>query len=571
MRRISGGLAGGGAFLLLALACNPEKPVEPRSPTFDAAETLVAPLVLHTVAPQTTDPAIDRALDNHYVWLDTTAKSNRKLFVFLPGTGQNPSIFQLVQQEAARLGYHVIGLMYPTGGGLAKACPTTPDPSACYENARLEIIDGIDRVAFLNVSVANSIDNRLTKLLQYLALQYPDEGWDRFLLRDKPKWSQIAVSGHSQGGGNAAMIAKIRLVARVVLFSSVTDSIQTEAPSWVATHVTPVERYYGIAHDRDGFYRPIRAALDSLGLDVFGGPAMPETSSPPYDGTHMLVTDLLPRPNGFVGTNEAVRPRQQIGDEHVRSIVRRAAGLGHRGTAEDVEPEGVQRRPDRAIEPVAIVRDAVVALHRRHVRRDPGRGFGLNAVRHGGEQDHAGNQPDLRDHRRVPTSLGVATDGDLRPLRLVTEEESVPPFVGILSRKVLEQLGESVVDAVRHADVQERDPVDSVDDLEACVLVARAGIKGRRARFRQPAAGWVHEADDVVAEPGCLLLHELKNPGILACTGQEYEELMVRARGRVEPHVVIVEPLVDRAVGRLGRDDVQDERWRRRGCGLERK
>src|SRR2546426_11407599 len=113
-------------------------------------------LVLHVVAPQATDPAIDQGLDDHYVWIDTTARSNHKLFVFLPGTGQNPSIFQLVQQEAARLGYHVIGLMYPTGGGLAKACPTTPDPSACYENARLEIIDGIDRVAFLNVSVARS-------------------------------------------------------------------------------------------------------------------------------------------------------------------------------------------------------------------------------------------------------------------------------------------------------------------------------------------------------------------------------------------------------------------------------
>ena len=151
--------------------------------------------------------------------------------------------------------------------------------------------------------MANSIDNRLTKLLEYLALQYPDEGWNRFLLRDKPKWSQIAISGHSGGGGNAAMIAKIRLVARVVLFSSVTDSIHVEAPSWVATHVTPAERYYGIAHDRDGFYPPIRAGWDSLGLDVFGAAATPETSSPPYDGTHTLVTDLLPRPNGFVGTN----------------------------------------------------------------------------------------------------------------------------------------------------------------------------------------------------------------------------------------------------------------------------
>lgn len=303
MTRISGQLAAGGAFVLLVLACSPDRPVGLRTPLFDASETPVAPLVEHIVAPQATDPVIDRALDNHYAWLDTTARSNHKLFVFLPGTGQNPSLYQLVQQEAARLGYHVIGLMYPNAGGAAKVCPTAPDPSACYENARLEIIDGIDRVAFLDVNVANSIDNRLTKLLQYLTLQYPDEGWDRFLLRDKPKWSQIAVSGHSAGGVNAAMIAKIRLVARVVLFSSVTDSIHTEAPSWLATHVTPAARYYGIAHDRDGFYRPIRAGWDSLGLDVFGAPATPETSSPPYYGTHMLVTDLLPRPNGFVGTN----------------------------------------------------------------------------------------------------------------------------------------------------------------------------------------------------------------------------------------------------------------------------
>jgi len=269
---------------------------------FDATETSAAPLVLHVVAPQATDPAIDRFLDSHYVWLDTTARSNHRLLLFLPGTAQPPAFYQLVQQEAARLGYHVIGLMYPNAGGSAKACPTAPDPSACYENARLEIIDGIDRVAFLDVNVANSIDNRLTKLLEYLALQYPDEGWNRFLLRDKPKWSQIAISGHSGGGGNAAMIAKIRLVTRVVLFSSVTDSIHTDAPSWLATHLTPVERYYGIAHDRDVFYRSIRAGWDSLGLGVFGAPAPPETSSPPYDGTHTLVTGLTPQ-GGFVDNN----------------------------------------------------------------------------------------------------------------------------------------------------------------------------------------------------------------------------------------------------------------------------
>src|SRR5438309_7952738 len=175
MRRISGKLAGGAMVFALALGCNPEQSVEPRSPAFQATATPAATLVLHIVAPQATDPAIDQGLDNHYVWLDTTARSNRKLFVFLPGTGQNPSIFQLVQQEAARRGYHVIGLMYPTAGGLAKVCPTTPDPSACYQNSRLEIIDGIDRNGVVDVNLANSIDNRLTKLLQYLARQHPDE------------------------------------------------------------------------------------------------------------------------------------------------------------------------------------------------------------------------------------------------------------------------------------------------------------------------------------------------------------------------------------------------------------
>ena len=298
----------------LTLACNPDNPpVGPAVPAFDRqSEVSTAPLVEHIIAPQATDPAIDQALDNHYGWLDTTARSNHKLFVFLPGTGQNPSIFRLVEQEAARVGYHVIGLMYVTAGGLAKVCPTTPDPSACYQDSRLEIIDGINRNGVVPVDVANSIDNRLTKLLRYLTQQYPDEGWDRFLLRDQPKWSQIAISGHSQGGGNAAMIAKNRLVDRVVLFSSVTDSIHTEAPSWVATHVTPAERYYGIAHDRDGFYRPIRAGWDSLGLAVFGPPAMPETDSPPYEGTHMLVTDLVPRPNGFVGTNAHGSPSNDL-------------------------------------------------------------------------------------------------------------------------------------------------------------------------------------------------------------------------------------------------------------------
>ena len=281
--------------LALALACNPERaPLGPTPPSFDATVPSQAPLVLHVVAPQATDPAIDRYLDNHYAWLDTTARTNHKLLLFLPGTGLTPAVYQHVQQEAARLGYRVIGLMYPNTPGLAKVCPSDPDPAACYENSRLEIIDGIDRTPWVDVNPANSIDNRLTKVLQYLARQYPDEEWERFLVHNQPKWSQIAVSGHSQGGGQAAMLAKIRLVARVVLFSAVTDSLRGASVPWVATHVTPSDRYYGLDHDLDEQYRSIRASWDSLSLASFGPAVAPETSPPPYGLTHMLVTDHHP-------------------------------------------------------------------------------------------------------------------------------------------------------------------------------------------------------------------------------------------------------------------------------------
>src|SRR6266536_3549595 len=91
-------------------------------------------LDLHIVAPQATDPAIDQALDDHLAWLDPTAPTNDRLFVFLPGFSWTPSDYQLVQQEAARLGYHVVGLMYVNSVFLLGAGDGCPDPKSCFED-----------------------------------------------------------------------------------------------------------------------------------------------------------------------------------------------------------------------------------------------------------------------------------------------------------------------------------------------------------------------------------------------------------------------------------------------------
>src|SRR6266700_737003 len=135
--------------------------------------------VLHFVAPQATDPAIDRALDDHPAWLDPTAPTNHELIVLLPGFDTIPTDMQLVQQEAARLGYHVVGLMYVNNVSLRVACDGSPDPNSCFEDAHFEIVYGnglgIDS-PIVDVNQPNSIINRLTKVLQYLDANDPTGG-----------------------------------------------------------------------------------------------------------------------------------------------------------------------------------------------------------------------------------------------------------------------------------------------------------------------------------------------------------------------------------------------------------
>src|SRR3712207_4440858 len=153
-------------------------------------------LTLHVVRPLDTDGAIDWAPEPvapvtaesayHYVWVDPTASSNPKLLVFLPGTNNKPGDYQLIEKEAARLGYHVIGLMYQNNVGVDAACKGEDKEGDCSERMRLEILTGSDMSHRAAVTPGNSIDNRLAKLLRYLVEQHPDEGWSRFLDGDAP-------------------------------------------------------------------------------------------------------------------------------------------------------------------------------------------------------------------------------------------------------------------------------------------------------------------------------------------------------------------------------------------------
>jgi hypothetical protein len=202
-----------------------------------------------------------------------------KLFVFLPGTGGPPVGYTQVLRNAAAGGYHAIGLAYVNDDAVNTLC-SAGSPPDCQEQVRLEILTGTDTSALVDVDRPNSIENRLIKLLEYLS-------WPQYLDGGALRFSDIAFAGHSQGGGHAAMLAKLHIVHRAILFAATEPSAWTLGP-----HATPVEQFYGFVHTGDPQGQFFLNSWDNLGMP--GAPASVDGDAPPFGGSHRLQTSDPP-------------------------------------------------------------------------------------------------------------------------------------------------------------------------------------------------------------------------------------------------------------------------------------
>lgn len=247
-------------------------------------------LIERHVAPSATNPRIVAFDEDDVVWLvKDGSKRIPTLMVMLAGTNGQPSNATLIGATSARQGYHVIGLMYPDDVAVQSVCPTDPDPG-CAADLRLEVITGENVSPYVTVDFDNSIDGRLTALLEYLMQRYPDENWQQFLDQDRPRWSKIAVAGLSQGGGHAAFIGKLRSVQRVVMFGAPADGTNGAAAPWMSIGATPAPRYYGFKHELDPF-TSIISNWHALGIDAFGQPVNIDGGLPSA-GTHLFLTNV---------------------------------------------------------------------------------------------------------------------------------------------------------------------------------------------------------------------------------------------------------------------------------------
>lgn len=248
------------------------------------------------ILPSDTDPRISTFNDQHMSWRPTGRPRNQ-LLVFLPGTGGKPKENFPFAEMAADLGYHVICLMYPDNLASQKKCGNSPDPQA-YLKFRLAIIRGGVLGPHRRIAPADSIQNRLVRLLMYLESKQPQQDWGQFLDSNNDiEWNKIVISGSSQGGGHAYMIAKYNKVARVIMFSSPKDfsfHFNQPAMGFDGNTRTPLDRFFAFNHVEDNGNGCTHAQqsqiLKQIGLDRLGI-ADADHPTPNYTHAHLIYSD----------------------------------------------------------------------------------------------------------------------------------------------------------------------------------------------------------------------------------------------------------------------------------------
>lgn len=256
-----------------------------------AAHQSVAQAVrTETVLPASTDPAISGWFGAHFAAFAPTAATRDRLFVYLHGQGGTAGGATELVKSAAEVGFHAVGLTYPNDWSPFNVCGGDP---ACPEALRREIVDGVDRTPVISVARADSIENRLIKLLTRLDALHPGEGWLQFINGDTIRWDLITLWGHSQGGGNAGIIAKHQSLGRVCLSAPAADGGPGSPAAWWASHLTPSANYFGFCHTQDALSAKV-AFWSALGMSAFGSVLDVAVTPAPYSNTHSLSTSVAP-------------------------------------------------------------------------------------------------------------------------------------------------------------------------------------------------------------------------------------------------------------------------------------
>jgi hypothetical protein len=248
--------------------------------------------------PEQTDPAITtQTLGNTrqfaYIPKEEGVRKNR-IFIFIPGTFANPTVYKKVIQSAAKFGYFSIGISYSNMRTIESQCDNNSSET-CISNILKEYLEGTDSSPDVNVPLANGFENRISKFILFLKNNNPNENWGQFLdSNNKIKWEMVSLAGHSQGSGHTTYISKVRNLFRASLFSGPNGFQLSNGrfPTWfTANGLTSNDKIFAFTNRFDGLapYTSVSVAWNALGL-LGNFTTVDNTTS--YNNAHRLFTEV---------------------------------------------------------------------------------------------------------------------------------------------------------------------------------------------------------------------------------------------------------------------------------------
>jgi len=222
------------------------------------------------INPDSTYPGIEKIHSGHFVTVNRSNTSGKNLLISIPGTTGPADVMRSFDSVAALEGYHAISIDYPNNRNTATFINSTD--KAAFNKFRQELDFGTPVSDSVNVDSLNSIVNRITKLVIYLAKTRPREGWNNFLDHEQITWERVTLAGHSQGAGHVSYIGHAFKVHKVIMLSGPQDflaNFDMPAPWFSAPSKTPYDSYYSFLHDDDAYntHRQIRNGLTAMHAD----------------------------------------------------------------------------------------------------------------------------------------------------------------------------------------------------------------------------------------------------------------------------------------------------------------
>lgn len=253
---------------------------------------------IRRILPSDTDPRIRNYNGDgwfHWVFRSPGVPDKGKLVVFLPGTngkGKPPAAFS---KMAAKEGFSVLGLAYPSLVTIS-SLDEARDPSA-FARARNNIINAETPFGRFRTEQPDCIRSRLHHLIHFLAEHQPGEGWDQYLLPNGAiDWSRLILVGQSQGGGHALFMAMEHPVERVLMFGAPKDfsKFHHQPAAWYhRPSETSLNRLFSYVHrqDRQGCTYPEQLEnYRAVGLLPKYTIVNADESQPPYGGSHLFTS-----------------------------------------------------------------------------------------------------------------------------------------------------------------------------------------------------------------------------------------------------------------------------------------